>query len=219
MYSQNKGLFFLFAYIIIANWLDIGTLSFNFEPFAWSGGIAWGPRYFIAILPFITLILGSIFIQLRKRRRLFLKVSVVSLCIISFIINLVGILVWYQYGIIYGWDKEHLAQFENNMDIMTWNPYYSPIILHMKSLEDNFVSHIQPERYINTSWYWTSYGLAPCSYDDYLYCKFGIASVLAISAAISIVAFLLLIEIGYYHNRLIHNNRLWGVLVNLRRHL
>ena len=40
LYKEHKALFLLSAYIIILNWLDVGTLSFGFEPFAW-GGRAW----------------------------------------------------------------------------------------------------------------------------------------------------------------------------------
>ena len=52
IYRKNKALFFLSIYVIIINWLDIGTLSFGFEPYSWSGAIAWGPRYLIPVLPF-----------------------------------------------------------------------------------------------------------------------------------------------------------------------
>ena len=38
MYKENKGLFFLSAYVILVNWLYVGTLPG--EVF-WSGGIAW----------------------------------------------------------------------------------------------------------------------------------------------------------------------------------
>ena len=49
---------------------------------------------------------------------------------------------------------------------MTWNPSYSPVILHMKSLASDHVSTIHPEKYLNTFWYRTAYGLAPCSHDS-----------------------------------------------------
>ena len=61
-----------------------------------------------------------------------LKATIIGLAALGVFVNLVGTLVWYQYGIIYGWDKEQLHQFTNNIDIMTWNPYYSPIVLHTK---------------------------------------------------------------------------------------
>ncbi len=82
------------------------------------------------------------------------------------------------------------------MDIMTWNPLYSPIILHMKSLASDHVSTIYPEKYLNTSWYRTAYGLAPCSYDSYIFCKFGIIPILLIAAIIAVVAIMILREAG-----------------------
>lgn len=193
--NQNKGLVILFASIIILNWIYVGTLSFDFEPFSWSGGVAWGPRYLIPILPFVTLVIGSAFMRLGQK--LNLKVIVlVSLCISGFVVNLLGKLVWYQYGIMYGWERESLSTLPNSLDIMTWNPYYSPIILHVKSLFEGYVSTIQPEMYAGTTWNWVAYGLAPCSIDGYIYCTFGsifIAIVLLITTFIAIV---LMKEIG-----------------------
>lgn len=193
MHKEHKALFFLFAYVLIINWLDVGTLSFGFEPYAWSGAIAWGPRYLVPVLPFITIILGSMLSHLRKRA--VLKASFIALCIAGFFINLLGVLVWFQYGIIYGWEKEQLAQYDDNMEIMTWQPYYSPIVLHMKSLLSDHVSTIHPEEYVNTAWYWTTYGLAPCPYDIYLFCKAGITPILLLSSAIIVLAVLILKQI------------------------
>ncbi|MBA3978758.1 MAG: hypothetical protein H0X50_11310 [Nitrosopumilus sp.] len=194
MYNQNKGLLFLFAFIIIIHWIYVGTLSFNFEPFSWSGGVAWGPRYFIPILPFVTLIIGSIFTNLGKK--IFLKALVVSLGVAGFTINLFGTLIWDQYGIMYGWQREGLAAYPNSLDMMTWNPIHSPIILHVKAFIDNYVSGIQPDIYINTSWNWVAYGLAPCSVDLYVFCKFGITSIVALIGFTSFIAFLLMKETG-----------------------
>lgn len=184
MYTNNRALFLLCSYVIIANWLYMGTLSFGFEPFAWSGAIAWGPRYLVPILPFIAIILGQLLLQISEmrntRRKLIIKASVISLAALGFYVNLVGTLVWYQYGIIYGWERDQLHKFTNNMDIMTWNPYYSPIVLHTKALIEDFVSTIDPDKYLNSAWYWTSYGLAPCSYDIYILCTFGLVTFVGI---------------------------------------
>jgi hypothetical protein len=194
MYRENKSLFLLSAYVIIVNWIYIGTLSFGSEPVAWSGGIAWGPRYLIPVLPFITIILGNIFLHLKKR--VFLKILVITLCAAGFYVNLTAVLVWFQYGLVYGLQTEQLSQYENYMDPMTWNPYYSPILLHTKILMSDYVSHIDPQKYINTSWAWMAYGLAPCLYDIYLFCKYGITPVLAIVISIGLVAILIIMKIG-----------------------
>jgi hypothetical protein len=156
MYKDNRALFFLCSYIIIADWIYIGTLSYGAEPSSWSGGVAWGPRYLIPVMPFIMIILGSIFMHLRKRR--IMKAVVISLCLVGFYINLSGILIWFQYGLMYGWFVERLATLPNYMDTMAWSPSYSPIVLHTKALLADYVSLINPEQYIGTSAAWAAYG-------------------------------------------------------------
>ena len=79
MYKENKSLFYLCLYIIVANWIYFGTLSFGFEPASWSGGVAWGPRYLLPVVPFMLIILGSIFQNIKKR--ILLKSIVLGLCI------------------------------------------------------------------------------------------------------------------------------------------
>jgi hypothetical protein len=65
MYTQNTGLFFLFGYVIFVIWLEVGTIDLQ-EPFGWSGGGSWGPRYLICILPFITIVSGTLIRNLSK---------------------------------------------------------------------------------------------------------------------------------------------------------
>ncbi|MDF3032938.1 MAG: rane protein of unknown function [Nitrososphaeraceae archaeon] len=201
MYNGNRALFFLCAYIIVANWIYIGTLSFGAEPIAWSGGVAWGPRYFIPVLPFIMIILGSIFRVARKKRPI-LKITLVALCIVGFYVNLSGILIWFQYGLIYGWQQEGLAAFPNSLDIVTWYPSYSPIVLHTKALLSGYVSTIDPVQYVNTSWYWTNYGNAPCPVDLYFYCNYGVFPVLIIASVVLLFLSLALIRIGIFRRYL-----------------
>jgi hypothetical protein len=198
LYELSKGLFFFCAYLVLVTLLYVGTSSSGFEPYAWSGAIAWGPRYLIPILPFITIVLGALLVHLKKfspKSRLFLKIPIIILCVSGVYVNLVGNLVWYQYGIMYGWIKDHLSKNSENMEIMTWNPYYSPIVLHTKALLSDFVSQIHPEHYVNTAWYWTAYGLAPCSYDNYIFCNYGIVPVGSIIVVIALLAYVIILEI------------------------
>jgi len=185
MYKENRLLFFLCAYIIVANWIYVGTLSFGSEPIAWSGGVAWGPRYLIPVLPFIMIILGNIFFHLNRKA---LKLFVIGLCAAGFYVNLTGILIWFQYGLVYGWDREGLGNYPNSLEIMAWSPLYSPIVLHTKALMIDYVSQIDPAQYINTSWYWAAYGNAPCSYDLYIYCRYGLVPVSGILLGIVVIA-------------------------------
>jgi hypothetical protein len=133
--------------------------------------------------------------HLRKRR--ILKAIVISLCLVGFYINLSGILIWFQYGLMYGWYVEGLAALPNYMDIMAWSPSYSPIVLHTKALLADYVSLINPEQYIGTSAAWAAYGNAPCSYDLYLYCNFGPVPILVISLILVFQAAFILDRIGF----------------------
>lgn len=195
MYKENAALLFLSAYIIVANWIYVGTLSFGAEPISWSGGVAWGPRYFIPVLPFIMLILGYL-IKYANKRKPFLRATVVILCVAGFYVNLTAVLIWFQYGLVYGWLQEGLAAYPTSMDMITWTPLYSPIILHTKALLTGYVSTINPSQYANTSWYWMEYGTAPCAVDLYMFCNNGIATLVAIPLILVPLFGLISIRIG-----------------------
>jgi hypothetical protein len=187
MYRENKGLFFLILYVVTVNWLYYGTLSY-LEPISWSGGLVWGPRYLIPVLPFITIALGTLLTHLRdKRQKLYLfKVSaVISLFVIGFMINLLGTIVWIYYFHLYSWEKEQVWRqwrVTKPWDPETWNPEFSPILIDMKILASSYVSDIQLERYNGTSYHFVTYGLVPCSYDLYILCKFGFIPIVILSA-------------------------------------
>jgi hypothetical protein len=216
MYKRNAALFFLSAYIIVANWIYVGTLSFGSEPISWSGGVAWGPRYLIPVLPFIMIILGFVIIH-ANRKRPFLRTTVIILCVAGFYVNLTGILIWFQYGLMYGWLQEGLAAYPNSLDIITWYPPYSPIVLHTKALLSNFVSSIDPIQYADTSWYWVDYGNAPCQADLYIYCNNGIAMVVVISFILVISFGTIFIRIGVFQSPRLRPAILSGILIrNLR---
>jgi hypothetical protein len=196
MYKDNRALFFLCLYILAVSWIYVGTLSFGSEPSSWSGGVAWGPRYLLPILPFMMIILGSIFLRIKKGY--FLRSLVLGLCLAGFYVNLSGILIWFQYGFMYGLTIEGLAAHPNYMDIMTWSPFYSPIVQHTRALATDYVTTIVPEQYTNTSWYWAAYGNAPCKYDLYIYCNLGVVPFLVITTGIVIIAILIISRIGFF---------------------
>lgn len=192
MYRKDKRLFFLCTYVIVVNWLYSGTLSYA-EPLSWTGWIAWGPRYLLPILPFITIAVGALFHDLN--RKLGLKISITILCVIGFIVNLFGTLTWVHYGFAYGWASDGLWLNPNSFEIMTWNIHYSPIILNTEALISNYVSNIIPEKFLHTEWQWFVIGLAPCAYDNYIYCKFGIVPILIILSSIAILGMIIVAKI------------------------
>jgi hypothetical protein len=196
MYRDNKGLSLLFGYVLFVTWLFVGTIAYA-EPYGWNGQ-AWGPRYLVPILPFITIASGFLFLYLKNR--VFLKATITILCAVGFYVNLLGVLIWYLYGESYGINVEGLGKYlylPNGNKIFSWFvtyvPFYSPIVLHTGALASNYPSHLkQTPAFIHSYW---SFGNAPCSYDIYLFCKFGITSILLISAVIVFLAVLILAEI------------------------
>jgi hypothetical protein len=186
MYRQKKWLFFLIVYLFSVHWLYFGTLDDSESRF-WSGAIAWGPRYFVPILPFITIALGTLLVRF-KQSKLLLKSSLLILCAAGFIINLPGVLVWSEYGTIYAWDREQLNRFPDSLEVIAWNPGYSPIVLHAKILIEDYVHKIHADQYTNTKWHYITYGLAPCSYDLYVFCKFGIFPIVVLMVVAIILA-------------------------------
>jgi hypothetical protein len=182
-YKENRRVAFLIIYITAINWLFVGTLSYD-EPISWSGAFAWGPRYMILLLPFFVLSLGSILTWLKRGKLHIIKLSVIILlCVFGFGINLIGKLVWVSYVANYIWETYKLQMlYTNYWSIVTWNPFFSTILLHYRVLMDSdFVSEIKPTNYSGTVNHYVNYGLIPCSYDLYIFCKFGILPVLGIS--------------------------------------
>ncbi|MDF3032942.1 MAG: hypothetical protein K0R91_776 [Nitrososphaeraceae archaeon] len=188
--KNNHGLSFLIIYIVGVFWLFVGTLSYD-EPTSWSGAIAWGPRYMIAVLPFIVLSLGSILPRTKRANLYSLKLLVIIvLCASGFAINLIGKLTWVSYVASYMWEELLLQRLATNyLSIVAWYPIYSLIFLHFKVLTDNdFLLEIQRKDYQGTDYHFVTYGLAPCHYDIYLYCRFGIVPIVTLSGVAALLA-------------------------------
>jgi hypothetical protein len=84
----------------------------------------------------------------------------------------------------YAWEKEGLGG--SALETMTWDPKYSPIILHLKALNEGYVASIPVDDYRYSSWYYAAYGLAPCEYDLFIFCRLG-AIPFAILGGIAII--------------------------------
>jgi hypothetical protein len=190
-YRQNKGLSFITVYVLGVVWLYFGTIDINGGSRFWSGAFAWGPRYLIPTLPLIVIMLGGLIKYPRKpHTKRLINASLISTCVAGFIVNLGGVLVWTEYELIYGFDNEKLG---GGIDeTMTWDPKYSPIVLHMKMLSEDYVSGIPVQDYKNTGWGYATYGLAPCQYDLYILCKFGIVPMVILSSAAILLATIIL---------------------------
>lgn len=195
LYRKNKGIFFMCIYTFTVFWLFFGTISFGSRTQlaaaeTWSGGW-WGSRYFVPLLPFITLASGTLLEHLKGNKRILKLSAVVILIVAGFLVNLLGIFVWFAYL--------YMGQINTGQsyELMTWAPNHSFIINHLHVLMSNIISHIQPEGL--SAW---SYGLAPCPYNLYLYCKYGILPVLFLGSLIGIITSLLLMKIYRYREGL-----------------
>ena len=190
-YRQNIGLSFITIYVLSVAWLYFGTIDINGMSRFWSGAIAWGPRYLISTLPLVVIMLGGLIKYPRKpKTKRLMKVFLTLSCVAGFIVNLGGVLVWTEYGLIYGFENEKLGN--GIEEITTWDPKYSPIILHMKMLSEDYVSGIPVQDYKNTGWGYATYGLAPCQFDLYILCKFGIVPIVILSGIAILLSTLIL---------------------------
>jgi len=179
--KKNLPLAIFLLYLFMITWLFHGTEQ---EPH-WSGYGGWGPRYFTMILPFLILSLG--FLIEKFSTNIKFKISFIVLAVFGFFVGLMGKLVWYFYGYGYGWQvlKYHLK--ENWFELLNYDINYAPITLHLQTLLTDFIPHgINP---LNTEF---ARGLAPCSYDLYIYCEIGILPFIGILILLTTVGFLLL---------------------------
>jgi hypothetical protein len=197
MVDQNrKRLLYLFVFIIVVNWLDVGTLSFN-EPKSWWGD-GWGPRYFVVLLPFITLMVGSLLVGIGKKA--FLKYSVITLSAAGFCITILGVLVWTYYDQIYLYMKLGMP-FTPGWNALAWDQSHSPIIVHAKILYENFIPSIPVKSYFHGYYHWVTYGLAPCPVDNYIYCTYGTVPALSVLALVVAVMGIILWRLSVLRRR------------------
>jgi hypothetical protein len=59
-------------------------------------------------------------------------------------------------------------------------------------LSEDYVSGIPVQDYKNTGWGYATYGLAPCQFDLYILCKFGIVPIVILSGIAILLSTLIL---------------------------
>jgi len=187
LWKYNKVFCIAFLYVFFSIWVFYGTL----KDVLWIGLGCWGPRYMIPVIPVLAIASGSVLkavfptmtdngiVESTESSSLsskispayfkdILKVLFTMLALSGFIVNLLGVLVWYQLGFGYGWGVLHVAG-DHPMDF-AWNPKYVPVLLHWKVLTTDWWKSVSP---VYGGW-------NTCIPDNFIYCNFGILPSLAI---------------------------------------
>lgn len=187
LYKRKINIGILFAIIFIASYLFFGT-----EPTVpeW-GGNAWGPRYLVPVLPLISISLGSLLLD----RTRIITVLFGTLAVLGLVVNLLGKLIWYMYGLAYGWDREELWKVDN-INIMTWSWNHSPISLNYKTLMSNYIQIAPIPKTVGDYFH---LGLAPCQYDSFIYCTYGLIPIFIISSIIAMLFYFICKNIRKEH--------------------
>jgi len=172
LYQKDKSLTLFLLVLSIAFFLFVGTgESWYINPY-------WGPdRYLTPLIPLISIAIGSLIIKFSNVRSW--KWGIVSLSSFGFIVNLLGNLVWVQYAYAFGWNQEKLWKVEDPWQVFSWNPFYSPFLQTLKVLITDWVATL-PINLEALNYY--RIGLNGCSYDLYLFCEYGILSIILIGA-------------------------------------
>jgi len=180
--KNNEYKFFgiTLAYCLFAIWIFNGTIL---SPF-WSGFGGWGPRYFTTIMPLLIISLGFVIKQFSNSN--IFKTTFLGLAIFGFFVSLMGKLVWYIYGYNYGWGVLYINSGANYWSRFNYDFMISPTVLHLLTLNSDYIQKIGGN---SGSLGW---GLAPCPYDLYIYCEFGMLGFIAILTSLFFVGILLL---------------------------
>lgn len=180
LYRRNKGVTILLIYITAVTFLYMATY-----PDWWYRNPHWGPhRYLLPLIPAVTLSIGSLISEFSTTKRL--KIGLILLSVIGFSINLLGNLVWVQYGYAYGWGPEGLWKVHDKDVVFAWNPYYSQPMQAIKVLSEDWVGQLKvnPETLD-----FMKIGLHGCTFDIYFYCEYGILAIVLIGSIVAVIGY------------------------------
>lgn len=106
----------------------------------WHGGFTWGSRYLVSVLPFALLPLGAA-LESNSRRWGF-GLALAAAIGLGIAINFLAVLFDFNSGWQNLWD--HRA----NLDLITWDPAFSPILAHLRLLRDYLYTGAKLDLYI-----------------------------------------------------------------------
>lgn len=160
-YKKKMSIGILFYILFFVSYFFFGTIN---DP-NWGSLGSWGPRYLVPLVPLISVALGNL-LTLKSK---LVKTAIICLGVLGFAINLLGKLIWYQYGLSYGWGHEALWKVDSG-HVITWTWQYSPIALQYGALTSDYLPNV---KITNTLGDYHIIGLIPCKVDLFLYCKDG----------------------------------------------
>ena len=106
----------------------------------WFGGFTWADRYLVVMLPFAVIPVAALLERPRGGALSLLAVGLAAL--LGFAINSLGALFDFNNGWLDLWD--HQA----NLDLIAWNPHFSPIVAHLRMLRDYFFTGAKLDLYL-----------------------------------------------------------------------
>lgn len=182
LYKKNKTLTVLLVYLTLASILYMVGSN-------WYANPHWGPhRYLLPIIPAVTISIGSIISEFSHTLRL--KIGMALFSTAGFIVNLLGTLVWTMYAYSYGWGPEGLWKIQDKDAVFAWNPYYSGPVQAIKVLLVDYVGKMQVNLDADN---YLKIGLYGCSYDNYLFCTYGLIPIILLAIVISIISYFILL--------------------------
>ena len=173
LWKKHKALALLAGYAFAVSYLYFGTLD---SPL-WHGFGGWGPRYLVPVIPLLVLPLGFF---LDRAAGMLARASFAVLAAAGFLVNLGGVLVWYQLGYGYGFGsfmKDGVPP-EQQTGFFQWVPEYAPAALHWGALGSGYWESIMPAPGLA---YWPA-----CVPDALVYCSLGLAGMIPVLAAVAV---------------------------------
>jgi hypothetical protein len=191
LYKKEKSFTILLISIFAITYF---YLSFGIN---WNMSMEWGPhRYFLAIIPLIVISLGSLMVDpSTKMRRL-----IISLSVIGFIFNMTASLVWSRFTMAASRGLAgELGGLDDYLNFRVWEPLLSPVLINFGILWLDYTARISsdPNR---VSYVWKMV-VPGCSFDVFIYCKFGIIPIILLGILIAILGFIILYFLGIIGNK------------------
>ena len=168
LFKKDPSLALLFIYITLIAYIFAGS------NYIWDklDGRNFGPhRYLIPMIPLIAVSMGALISKFSNSIKAML--TIIGLSIIGFSVNLIGNLSNVKIGWDYG--KVEGIKYWIKHETFAWDPNYSSLSQIYKVITNGYHEKI-----------------TGCNYDLYIYCEFGIISLVLLGIIISIVGVMIL---------------------------